>query len=449
LGGWSNWSAVVSFSTVVNYGWAAKLSGPSTGSEWFNAVACDASGNIYAVGQETSSTGNNEAYITKWDSSGNLTWQRRIGGSGDDVATGVIVDASGNIYAVGYESTSTNSFNYEALITKWDASGNLTWQRKIGGNDNDIFYGVTVDSSGNIYAAGVDKSSAANNEAFITKWGASGNLTWQRRIGGSNSDYFYGITTDTSGNIYAVGNEISSNSNNNFEAFITKWDASGNLIWQRKIGGNQIDCFYGVACDSSGNIYAAGYEISSNGTNAEAFITKWDASGNLTWQKKIGGSNTDKFFGVTTDTSGNIYAVGSEYSSIGGQEAFITKWSSSGTCVWQKRFGGSSDDLFNGVACDTSGNIYAVGNESSTNSGNSYENCLITKWPSDITGQPTGPLAGTGMTSLSLNTAALTISTDTLTAATPTLTATTPTLAVATPTLTAATPTLTRYFSAF
>jgi hypothetical protein len=115
---------------------------------------------------------------------------------------------------------------------------------------------------------------------------------------------------------------------------------------------------------------------------------------------------------------------------------------------WAARLGGSSYDYFNGVACDSSGNIYAVGYERSSTSGSNNET-FITKWPSDTNNLPNGALVGTGLTLLSVNTPTRTVSTITLTASTTNLTVSAATLTVATTTLTVSTDTLTRYFSAF
>jgi hypothetical protein len=382
---------VVSFSTVVNYGWAAKLSGPSTGSEWFNAVACDASGNIYAVGQETSSTGNNEAYITKWDSSGNLTWQRRIGGSSDDLFNAITSDSSGNIYAVGYEFSSTGNNYAAALLTKWDATGNLIWQRKIDGQYHDEFYSVACDSSGNIYAAGRENTTNATYGGLVTKWDASGNLTWQRRIEGCN--VIYGVAVDSSGNIYLGG--VNSSYNN---AILIKINSSGSILWQNKLShfSNVSAYIRSVVCDSSGNIYAAGHAGYSSPLTEDGFITKWDSSGGLTYQHRMGGTDYEYNYGVAIDSSGNAYTVGTER----------------------------------------------------TTSFPDY-NATIVKWPANPANITDGALTGSGMTALSINTSPLTLAASSLTIVTPALTAATPTLTVATTTLTVSTDTLTRYFSTY
>jgi hypothetical protein len=149
---------------------------------------------------------------------------------------------------------------------------------------------------------------------------------------------------------------------------------------------------------------------------------------------------------VACDSTGNIYAVGYEGSSTNNIETIITKWNTSGALIWQRKISGGSDDRFNGVACDTSGNVYAVGNESSTVGNNE---ALITKWPSDVSSLPNGSLVGAGLTSLSIVTPTLATNTTSLTGSATTLATGTTTLTVSTTTLTVATDTLTRYFSTF
>jgi hypothetical protein len=327
-----------------------------------------------------------------------------------------------------------------AIITKWDASGNITWQKsliKTGGFS--VFYNaVAIDSSNNIYAVGNDTN---NNKAIITKWDTAGNVVWQNNIGSGN-DYFYGVACDSSGNIYAVGMTGSSG-----DGFITKWNSSGTLTWQRTLGTTSYqEGFNAVACDSSGNIYAIGYEAgSTSGNNDEAFITKWDSSGNLTWQNKITNNSTgyiDRFNGVTVDSSGNIYVSG--YVNISGRAApYVTKWSASGALTWQRDlYDSTSGAQYTAVTCDPSGNVYPVGYMSGSE-------CLISKWISDPSSVPNGSLVGTGLTNLAVQTPTYSVTSPALTVATPTLATAAAGLTAGNPGLSASTTTLTRNYSSF
>jgi hypothetical protein len=447
LGGWSSWSSVISFSTIVSYGWVARLSGNNN--DIFNAVACDTSGNIYTVGEENSTTtGNNyEALITKWDSSGNLTWQKKVNAGSNEEFRDIAIDNSNNIYAVGYEGSSNGTTN--CYITKWDTSGNLTWQRRIGGTYGCSFNAVATDSSGNIYAVGTEyvSTNSVNNQAYITKWDSSGNLTWQRKIGGNGNNFFSSVACDNSGNIYAVGQETITSSPYD-KAFITKWNASGNLTWQRRLDSSYSGCFEEISLDNTGNIYTCGYFYTIENAN-NAIVIKWDSSGNILWQRSISSLRDDRFNSLSCDTSGNIYAVGKEETTVAlDSSKYITKWDASGNLTWQHSINGSSNDYFYDVVCDASGNVYAIGNENST-SGNSDYNAVIAKWPSDITGVSNGALTGSGLTLLSIGTPILPVTTTTITTTAGTLTVATTTLTAATTTLTTITDTLTRYFSTF
>jgi hypothetical protein len=367
-----------------------------SGSDIFNAVATDSSGSIYAVGSEKTTNGVDKPLITKWDATGNVIWKRNLDGS--FAFKSIAIDASNNIYAVGDD----NSVNYpypSGIITKWDTSGNLIWQKTLSRPSGQwygiYFNGVAVDTSDNIYVAGVNYD-GTYNYVYLTKWSSTGNLTWQRYIGFGNLN-FYNVTCDSSGNIYAVGYMFLIGPYDS-GSFVTKWDASGNILWQRRLTNNNGNV-YDVRLDSSGNVYTC-----SNSGNG-AVIDKWDSSGNQIWQRKIGTSN-DGFYGIAIDTSNNIYAVGLHYTTTPVSDPLITKWDASGNFIWQRKLAGSGWDQFNDIAIDSSGNIYAVGNDTSNGSGSDP---LIVKWPSDVTNLPDGALAGSGMTTMSITTTSLTV----------------------------------------
>ena len=258
-----------------------------------------------------------------------LSYSTYLGGNSFDNGYGIAVDGSGNAYVTG--NTASTNFptqnpyqgtyaggSYDAFITKLDLSGNaLTYSTYLGGSGSDYGYGIAVDSSGNAYVTGFTQSTnfptqnpyqgtyaGGNSDAFITKLDLSGNaLTYSTYLGGSGSDYGYGIAVDSSGNAYVTGFTQSTNfptqnpyqgtyAGGNSDAFITKLDASGGaLTYSTYLGGSAFEMGHGIAVDGSGNAYVTGYTQSTNfpaqnpyqGTNAgfyDAFITKLDSSGN-------------------------------------------------------------------------------------------------------------------------------------------------------------------------
>jgi len=203
---------------------------------------------------------------------------------------------------------------------------------------------------------------AAETYVFETKWGSYG--TGDGRF---SDPYPYGVAVDSSGNVYVA--DFGNNRIQKFDSnggFITKWGSYGN-------GDGWFGNPYGVAVDSSGNVYAADsgnsriQKFDSNG----GFITKWGSSG-------TGDGQFNDPFGVAVDSSGNVYVTDyynhriQKFNSNGG---FMTKWGSDGTVDGQ--FKG-----FTGVAVDSSGNVYAA--DSGNNRIQKFDSNgrFITKWGS-------------------------------------------------------------------
>ncbi|MFM6039563.1 MAG: SBBP repeat-containing protein [Sphaerospermopsis kisseleviana] len=168
------------------------------------------------------SAGGSDGFITKLDSSGKFLWAKKLGGTSYDSAHGITVDSSGNTYITGSFNgiatfgniTLTSTGNDNAFITKLDSSGKFLWAQKF----DSIFCeanGITVDSSGNIYVTGyfsdtatfvnITLTSAGDSDAFVAKLDSNGKFLSAQNFGGTLADRGLDITSDAKGNIYATG----------------------------------------------------------------------------------------------------------------------------------------------------------------------------------------------------------------------------------------------------
>lgn len=232
-------------------------------------------------------------------------------------------------------------------------------------------------------------------------------LTYSTYLGGSGYDAGTAIAVDVSGNAYVTGFTRSTNfpvtagslqpkcgttgSCNGFfwDAFITKLDANGQLVYSTYLGGSGNDMSKAIAVDSSGAVYIAGQTFSSDlpttagafqttyGGAGDAFVAKLSPAGtSLQYSTYLGGSETDNSEGIAVDVAGNAYVTGQTYSvdfptaaaiqaSSGGNQdsdAFVAEINSTGSSlVYSTYLGGSSMDWGNGIALDSSGDAYVVG----------------------------------------------------------------------------------------
>jgi hypothetical protein len=119
-----------------------------------------------------------------------------------------------------------------------------------------------------------------------------------------------------------------------YDAFVSKYDAAGTLVWTRQLGTGSGDGCYGVSADGLGSVYISGYTAGNlGGASAgsfDAFVSKYDAAGTLAWTRQLGTGSDDVSFGVSADGLGNVYFSGYTYgnlggASAGGADAFVSK----------------------------------------------------------------------------------------------------------------------------
>jgi hypothetical protein len=355
------------FSQTPNWSWANSAGGNNY--DVGNAIAKDASGNIYVTGKFLSSTisfgstilinnGGSDIFIVKYSPSGSIIWAKNFGGVGDDESTCISIDADDNIFIGGWFFSTSISFGSYTLneavsnistdlfIAKLDSSGNVVWAKSAGGTWEDVIMGITTDVLGNVYVTGsfnsqvisfgnvVLTSGGPGHKVFcIIKYDAFGNAQWGKKAGGISEDEGSGITSDAAGNVIATGYFHSpsiifgSTTLNNFgfyNGFIVKYDNSGNVMWAKSVGGTGDDKAFKVCSDTNSNIYITGEFSSPNGvfgnttlTNAsntgntgDVFVVKYDSSGNAIWAKRAGDTSNDYGMNLNSDLNGNLFVIG-------------------------------------------------------------------------------------------------------------------------------------------
>ena len=315
------------------------------------------------------SAGANDLFVVKYNSSGTKEWTKQLGSASTDTANGVATDSSGNVYVAGDTygglDGNTNEDNADLFVVKYDSSGTKQWTKQLGTGEYDEARGVATDTSGNVYLVGGTKgrlngkSNSGRTDIFVIKYNSSGTRKWTKLLGTAQNDLANGVSIDSSGNIYVAGvtyKNLDGNTNaGNADLFVVKYNSSGTKKWTKQLGTSGRDHARGVATDSSGNVFVAGdtYGGLDGNTNAgynDLFVVKYDSSGAKQWTKQLGTSSTDLANGVATDPSGNVYVTGGTYGGLdgntntGGSDLFVVKYNSSGTKQWTKQLGSSSPD---------------------------------------------------------------------------------------------------------
>ena len=356
-----------------------------------NGVSVDSSGNVYVVGDSygnfdnKSNSGNQDMLLMKVDAAGRKQWSRLLGSADNDSASGVSVDSNGNVYVAGYSDgnfdNKTNSGDQDMFLVKFDVAGSKQWSRLFGTSDLDVATGVSIDSSSNVYVVGYsngnfdNKTNSGSRDILLIKFDVAGSKQWSRLFGTSSYDMTGGVSIDSSGNVYVVGY-----SNGNFDnktnlgrsdMFLVKFDAAGRKQWSRLLGTPASDWATGVSVDSSGNVYVAGhsngdFDNKTNSGSHDMFLVKFDATGSKQWSRLLGSSKWDTTKGVSVDSSGNAYVTGLSVGNFDGKtnangSMFLVKFDAAGRKQWSHLFSSSANDWATGVSVDSNSNVYMAG----------------------------------------------------------------------------------------
>ncbi len=331
-----------------------------TNYDYSQAVAQDSAGNTYVTGYTWSFTpGTPSIFLLKFSSSGGLLMQKLWTDNAYDYAYGIALDRSGNIYVSGWTN---NLGGPSILLIKFNPSGGLVWQKTYAGSSHPSYgQGAAVDSLGNIYVAGYYANTGGSDQnATIVKFDSTGNLIWQRSWGGSNPDQGKAVAVDASGNVYMTGFTNSFGSGG-ADMFLLKFSSTGGLLNQITWGGNSDDKTNGIALDSSGNVYITGNTLSA-GLTSDLVLLKFTPTGSLGWRKLYALTGATVGYGVAVNpSSGHVWIGGSTI--IGAYtKGLALRLDSAGGIVSQMSWGATGgSDLTSAVANDISGNAVIVG----------------------------------------------------------------------------------------
>ena len=313
-------------------------------------------------------------------------WQRQFGSADHDAATGVAADESG-VVVVGWTggalATTAVPSARDAFVRRYTTSGQLSWEAQFGTADSDVATAVALGPDGSVYVvgqlAGSGQPGGTPFYAFIRKYEADGKEAWTHQFGAegaSATTTAASVAVDAGGAVYVGGWVFGSLSGaapgGQDDAFVRKYEADGTEAWTHQFGSAGHDLASAVSVDGAGDIYVATQSDQTSGDVGSTVVRKYAADGAELWARSIGAVN-DVTIAVAVDGAGAMYQVGEAFPSErlhshaqGNHRGvpFVRKYDAAGSEAWTRRFGAGATDAAVKLAVDDAGTVYIAGHTS-------------------------------------------------------------------------------------
>jgi len=303
--------------------WARQFG--AAGPDRAEAVAVDGAGGVYVTGSTAPVSGRSDVFVRKYDAAtGDELWARQFGTAQDDVAHGIAADAAGGVFVtgetVGAFPGHTNDGSRDVYLRRYDAAGNDAWTQQVESADTRLAFGVAADGAGGAYVAGrtdvvdeTDPDRPAVSTGVLWRFGAAGDVVWERQgpvLVPQHSDG--GVAVDGDGGVYVTGTVP--DPDRDWEVYLRKHDAAGNVLWTRQFGTDVEDEVFGIAA-GGGGVHVVGetdgtFEGAASAGGVDAFLRTYDAAGNELWTRQFGVTVGDRAWAVAADGAGRVSVAG-------------------------------------------------------------------------------------------------------------------------------------------
>ncbi|MBN2723008.1 MAG: SBBP repeat-containing protein [Deltaproteobacteria bacterium] len=379
------------------------------------AMGVDSIGNIYVGGNTPGdldgniNQGENDLFLAKFSNTGEKLWIKQWGNSENQYLRDLVVNADDTVTVVGItkgnldDQINAGDDSSDVFISRISETADILWTRMWGSNTTEDVYSMYMDADGNYYVAGSTYgempgfNSFGGTDGFLTKWAPDGTFNWTVQFGTATSDNMYGVTGDTSGNIYVTGMGRDGYEGSVFggdrDIHLLKFDSNGTELWKKSWGGTGYDLGRDMVCDSEGNIYLTGMTdgtlISTPEGDFDSFLYKLDPDGDEIWSRRWGTPAYDRVYKIIPSDVSYVEGVvitgytesqlGTTYNGM--QDAYTMSYTTNGDTGSIIQFGTEMDDSLRDIFWDENSNCFYL---TGITDGNLDGNTNMTHGSADI-----------------------------------------------------------------
>ncbi|MFX0013560.1 MAG: hypothetical protein ACFFB2_18220 [Promethearchaeota archaeon] len=325
----------------------------------------------YAIGGYTRSysAGDMDFWLIKTDTNGNEEWNQTYGGTEDEIIEALLQTYDGGFVLAGY----TESFGAgqdDFLLIKTDKNGQTEWYKTYGGTSIERAQAlISTDDGGFILAGSTYSFGAGHSDFWLVKTDKKGIIEWNKTYGGTGYEVAYDLLHTINGGFAITGTTTSFDyETNNADFWLVKTDAKGNIMWNKTYGGLEPESANALSQTNGGGFLLAGYTGSASLSNgcSDFWLVKTDDKGATIWNKSYGGWNCDYCYDlIQTPNGGSIITGVTQSSGLGFSDLWLIKTTRKGVTLWNETYGGWNDDCGNAIIRTTDGGFAIAGDTDS------------------------------------------------------------------------------------
>lgn len=360
-------------------------------------------------GDVTGNYGWSDAWVVKLNAAGNIDWKAFYGGSNSDGAISIEPTSDGGYVFAGYSSS--NDYDLPASnngsnlwVAKISSSGILQWSKTFGGSDYEDASSIFELADGSYIVGGTTNSTDGDvsspngdNDCWVLKLDASGNLLWEKSYGGSGYESMNKLAPTVDGGFVflayaqsefpqAANGDVIGHHGGWGDLWLVKLDANGNIQWSKCLGGSSGESPGDLIQTAAGDLVVLGVSASQDGDaiftssvdTGGCWVAKLDNAGNMLWEVKHG-VTAGTGSGIVEDANGNFVIIatstnnGPDVSGYLGAawkgDYWVMAMDPQGALIWQDSYGGLDTEGGRSIAVTRDGNIAVLGETSSNNNG--------------------------------------------------------------------------------
>jgi hypothetical protein len=318
----------------------------------------------YIMGGRTFSFGSGaqSVYLVKTDSMGFTEWSKFYGGTGSEFAYAVKQTPDGGYIMTGF-TTSFGAGGSDIYLIRTDNKGDTLWTGTYGGTGTEEpRWSVEImPDSGYVLTGFTGSFGAGGNDVYLIRVSKSGTLLWSKTYGGTGADLGNDVKQTMDGGFIITG-QTNSFGAGNYDVYVVKTNASGDIQWTKTYGGSNFDTGSGIAQMPDSGYVITGYTKSFGAGNDDYLLIRTDKAGNVIWSKTYGGTNNDRanMLQITGDKGFIICGWSSSFGG-GNGDVYLVRTDSLGNIIWNKAYGGPLYDPGIGVQQTADGGFVAFG----------------------------------------------------------------------------------------